>query len=151
MPPGQALKLVNNSASHMPRHFSNCWFYALSPWAFFSCCLLKGWHSLQVLSELSLLIVNVQVLSPCWLYEFTNFSLSGFQSQMLWGFIFPTWVYQCEGLFLSHVYTCISFPLIHNSTGSFSSPPCLCPSYLLRYGLFPTFSCGICSACVLIS
>lgn len=59
---------------------------------------------------------------------------------MLWGFIFPMWVPQCDSLYL--------FPLCTHG----SLPPAeslgLCLSYLFQCCLISAFSCRACSASI---
>ena len=74
-----------------------------------------------------------------------KFGHSGFQSQILWRFIFPVWVSWCDSLFPFPDCTCVCLFPADSPTGLFNSPLGLCPSYT-QCCLFFTFTCGVCSA-----
>ena len=115
----------------------------------FLCCLLRGRDSISSCSLSSPRAETTDFLNygfkSHWLLKVMKFGHSGFQSQILWRFIFPVWVSWCDSLFPFPDCTCVCLFPADSPTGLFNSPLGLCPSYT-QCCLFFTFTCGVCSA-----
>ena len=130
-----ALRLINKSPSIYLQHFSNCYFYTVSPQSYLCYHLRAESLPSQAPPELSLLIFKTHsLLGPF-----------GFQSQMLLGFVFLMWVPLSgvsgvgSGLLPSMNLPCSSL---------LQTVPhvCLAPDHISAvstlYDVVSTFSCG---------
>ena len=97
-------------------------------------------RALWALSQLSLLILQTAGFKPHWFQELMKFSPSCFQANC-----YEDSSSLCASLSLillcNYGSLSTAVAMIH-----FSPKLCLRTSYLLRYGLFSTFACGVCSA-----
>ena len=123
--------------------FFKLWLLCLISEGLFIVLSLKGWGLSFLLVALpvpSQMIFKVLDFNSYWLEELTIFIPYGFQSQIPGGFVYPRQVPWCDSLFLS-LLPRGSFPLAARAT-EFCFLLHLCPSYLLRCGLFSTFIYG---------
>ena len=157
-PPVHALRLENESASKISHTFSSGCFYIASLWSCFLCYLFRCKDSILLASpEPNLMIFKVPNVKPLLIVR-THEIPPLCQSQVLWWFAFPMEVPHSQTVL--NVWVSASFPLpmpvqslppIDSPVGPFGSPPCLCPSYPLSYGLFSTCIYGDCVLQVLRS
>lgn len=72
----------------------------------------------------------------------SKLSHSGFQSRMLYWFVFPAWGALCGVFSFPFSVLAVSLLPLVSLTGHFVSQPVLCPSCCFWCGLFSTVSCG---------
>lgn len=80
-------------------------------------------------------------------YKNSQFSLSGFQGQTLWGFIFPQQAPWCDSLFLSLLCTSGSLPIANSQHSVIHLSPIYISALPILFDMdfSPTVSCGVCS------
>ena len=127
-----------------PRCCRDHCFHIVCPWAVSLPSLQEQLQCLWALPKPNLLTFRTLGFKACWLQELMKFAPFAFQANLLWGFVFPVWASLCTSLPFCLLCNQGSLPTAAAMI-CFSPKPHSHTYYLLRCGLFSTFSCRVCS------